>query len=821
MKRGTLTKRHGAAADTAPAEGYHRTLLESTSDIVALVTRGGTVRYASPAVERVLGYSPEERVGRSAFEWVHPGDAAAALSAFTELVRDGGNRGPMEVRVRHRDGNWRIIEVTAGVLPRLEGIVVTGRDVTERRTAETARQQLSAILDATPDIVLTADPHGRILYANESARRVLGIGEADLRAFNLPDFFPPPATRRIVSDAIPGALRSGMWRGETALAAGDDGELQVSLVLVAHRDAAGHLQFLSATARDIGESKRAEAALRESEQRFRQVAENIEEVFWLVDCATWRVLYVSPAFERVWGRSCASLYADPRRLLLDVHPEDRAGMQGLPELFMGSSEREYRIRRADGAECWIRSRSFPVRNAAGEVYRVAGISEDVTRRKKTDDQLLHLALHDPLTGLPNRASFIKRLTRALERSERDAEDGFAVLFVDLDRFKLVNDSFGHAKGDALLVEISRRLEACVRPEDLVARLAGDEFGVLLHHTPGVADAARVAERILATLGEPFTLGELEVYTGASLGIVPSDGYEQPEDLLRDADIAMYRAKMVGRGMYRVFDAAMHAEVVGRLRLETDLRRGLDHDEFRLHYQPIVSLETGEVVGMEALLRWVHPERGLLAPAEFIAVAEETGAIIPLGWWGLREACTRMQQWTREVPHAADLSISVNLSGKHFSQRDLVRRVGEVLDDTGLDPRRLHLEITESVIIENAGAARGMIDELSAIGVQIQIDDFGTGYSSLSYLDRFPIDSLKIDRSLVARIGPDGTGGELVRTVAMLARDLGIAVIAEGVETEAQLRQLRRAGCDFAQGYFFSVPLSAGGAEELLRAMPRW
>jgi diguanylate cyclase (GGDEF)-like protein/PAS domain S-box-containing protein len=814
-----------APPPAAPDRGHWLLeMLDSAAHVVAQVTPGTTVQHVGGAVERVLGYSPQEVVGRSVFERVHPEDASDAMRGFTRRMNGEGRHTPRELRVRHRDGRWVVMEVS--VMPLGEetggsGAIVTATDVTEQREAGAVRRQLAAILDATPDYVITIDPRGRILYANASARALLGLAEAESSDLTLPDVYPPWATRRLLNEVIPAAGRAGIWRGELAVLDSRGTEVPVSQVVVAHHDDQGRLQFFSATARDISESKQAEAALRESEERFRQVAENIEEVFWLVDCATWRVLFVSPAFERVWGRSCASLYADPQRLLRDVHPDDRAGMGTFEEFVMAQGEREYRIRRADGTACWIRTRSFPVRDASGNVYRVAGISEDVTRRRQSDDQLKHLALHDPLTGLPNRASFLKRLTRAMGREERQPGNAFAVLFVDLDRFKLVNDSFGHAKGDALLIDIGRRLEGCVRPEDMVARLAGDEFGVVLHHTPGVADAARVAERILASLSEPFALEDLEVYTGASIGIVPSGGYTQPEDILRDADIAMYRAKLVGRGMYRVFDAAMHSDVVERLRLETDLRRGLERDEFRVHFQPIVSLSTGRVVGLEALLRWQHPERGMLAPPAFIGIAEETGTIVPLGWWTLRQACAQLQAWTGELANVSDLTVSVNLSGKHFSQRDLVRRVEEVLEETRLDPRRLKLEITETVLIENTEVARAMIEELGALGIEIQIDDFGIGYSSLSYLDRFPISTLKIDRSLVARIDARGEGGELVRTVATLARDLGMAVVAEGVETRVQLQQLRRMGCDFAQGYHFSVPLSVAGTAELLRAMPTW
>jgi diguanylate cyclase (GGDEF)-like protein/PAS domain S-box-containing protein len=810
---------------SGPLEGEacFQALLESTSEIVFLVDAGGTVRYATPSLARVLGHDAGAQAGRSVFELVHPDDAPHLILAFTGLVR-GAPFSVQERRFRHTDGSWRLLELEASNLlgrPPLSGLVLTARDVTERRRAETARRQLTAILDGTPDFVVTADPHGRILYVNAAAQERLGVALADAARYNLPDFYPSWATARLLGEAIPTAIREGVWRGDLALLLPRAGEVPVSQVVLAHRGEGGALQFLSLTARDISESKRAEAALRDSEERFRQVAENIEEVFWLVSCDDWRVLFVSPAYEQVWGRRCADLLADPGWLLRDVHEDDRAEQGHGFEQFFANPEREYRIVRPGGEVRWIRSRFFPVRNAEGAVYRVAAISEDITDRRRKDEHLRRLAMHDPLTQLPNRTALIHRLLRALERAEHQPQASFAVVFVDLDRFKLVNDSLGHMRGDELLVAIGRRLESCVRPEDMVARLGGDEFAVLLHHTPSAADAARVAERILHSFSESFTIGGHEVFAGASMGIVPSAGYAHPEDLLRDADIAMYRAKVGGRGTYRVFDSAMHADVVARLKLETDLRLAVDRQEFELYFQPIINLSTGSVAGLEALLRWRHPERGQVLPAGFIGVAEEIGVIVPLGWWVLREACEQMARWTREFPQAGQLSMSVNLSAKQFSQHDVPGRLRRILDETGVDPRRLKLEITESVLIEHSGAVRATLDEIRGWGVELHIDDFGTGYSSLSYLDRFPIDVVKIDRSLVARIGPAGEGGEIVHTVISLAQNLGMTVVAEGVETAAQLRQLRKLGCDSAQGFLFSRPVSAGGTQELLRTNPRW
>ncbi|MEW5926976.1 MAG: EAL domain-containing protein [Gemmatimonadota bacterium] len=571
---------------------------------------------------------------------------------------------------------------------------------------------------------------------------------------------------------------------------------------------------------EIAERRRAEAALSESEERFRQVAENIEQVFWLVDCAERRVLYVSPAFESVWGRTCASLYERFDSLVDTLQEEGRAETASL-FLSASGATREYRIERPDGTVRLIQTRCFPVRNGTGDVYRIAAISEDVTDRTQAEADLLRIASHDPLTGLPNRSSFMTRLQRSVGRLTYQPQAQFTVLFVDVDRFKTINDSLGHLKGDELLVSVGQRLEECVRPEDMVARLGGDEFAILLHGTSEPADAARVASRIQARLSEHLVLGTQEVFVSASIGIVTSLGYDHPEEMLRDADIAMYRAKQSGRARYQVFDVAMHSAAVTRLHLETDLRRAVEREEFILHYQPVVCLETGTVCGFEALVRWPHPQRGLVPPGEFIPSLEETGLIRTLGGWVLQQACRQLQQWLVRHPERESLFVSVNLSGKQFADRNLVPRVREVLRETGLSGKRLKLEVTETVLVDDPEAAAAMLAELKELGIQIQIDDFGTGYSSLKYLDQLPIDMLKVDRSFVSRIRHGSQGAEIVRTIVGLGKNLGIAVVAEGMETPAQLNYLKQLGCDYGQGYIFSRATSAEAAEDMLSHGIAW
>ncbi|HEU4454638.1 MAG TPA: EAL domain-containing protein [Longimicrobium sp.] len=449
-------------------------------------------------------------------------------------------------------------------------------------------------------------------------------------------------------------------------------------------------------------------------------------------------------------------------------------------------------------------------------------ADDITARRAVEDQLRHDALHDPLTALPNRHLFLERLARAVLQERRREDFLFAVLFLDLDRFKVVNDSLGHAVGDELLVAVAGRLRGCVRESDTVARFGGDEFAVLLDDIGAVEDALRCADRIQNALRSPVSLSGYEVFTSASIGIaLSSTAYGRPDNLLRNADMAMYRAKSGGTGRHELFDRTMHALALTRLQMETDLRRGVERDEFSLHYQPIVSLRTGRIAGVEALLRWRHPERGWIPPHDFVPPAEETGLILPIGRRVVAEACRQLRAWQDAAPGAARLSVSVNLSVKQFSQADLVDQVRAALADSGVDPRLLRLEVTESVLVDNLEAAAATLARLKGLGVQVYLDDFGTGYSSLSSLHRLPIDALKVDRSFVARIGTEPGGLAMARTVAIIARNLDLAVVAEGVETAEQLAELRALGCEYAQGFFFSPALPPDELATLLAEDPHW
>ncbi len=455
------------------------------------------------------------------------------------------------------------------------------------------------------------------------------------------------------------------------------------------------------------------------------------------------------------------------------------------------------------------------RDAEGRAQGILRIARDITERKAAEAQLAHDSLHDSLTGLPNRSRFLEELAVSLARVRRRPAHLFAVLFLDLDRFKVINDSLGHAAGDELLAIFARTLRSWLRPGDLVARLGGDEFTILLDDMDSIGDATRVAERIEAGLRGSLRLGDREVFASVSIGIaVSTSGYERPEDVLRDADLALYRAKGAGRGRYAIFDVEMHARAMAHLQLETDLRRAVERQEFFIAYQPIIALGSRRLLGFEALLRWQHPERGTVPPADFLEVADETGLMVPIGRWCLRESCAQLARWSAEREDAAALTMSCNVSSRQLMHPQLVMYVREALQAAKLAPARLRIEITESVIMEHAEAAAMRLRELRELGVQLDMDDFGTGYSSLSYLQRFPLHAVKIDRSFIERMR-GGQNAEIVRAILTLGRNLGLEVVAEGVETGEQDALLVEMGCPQAQGFLFSRPIPAEAAGRLI------
>jgi diguanylate cyclase (GGDEF)-like protein len=464
---------------------------------------------------------------------------------------------------------------------------------------------------------------------------------------------------------------------------------------------------------------------------------------------------------------------------------------------------EYRVKTRSGVVRWFLEQGFFSTSGS-----IEGLITDISALKLAQGQLRHDAFYDKLTGLPNRSLFLDRLAHAVRRLQRDLEYQFAVLFLDLDRFKIINDSLGHRAGDLLLVQVAARLGACVRPGDTVARIGGDEFTMLIDAVHGLPDVVQVAERILCDMATLFQVDSHEIFTSTSIGVaLSSSSYTEAEDLVRDADIALYQAKAMGKACYALFQPGMHIYAVARLQLENDLRRAIANQEFCLLYQPIVNLETGSIAGLESFVYWHHPTRGLLAPGEFLPVAQEAGLMVTIGHWVLATACAQMALWHRRFPQARSLFISVNLSSPELAHPDLVPMLHEILARSGLDPLALKIEMTEELLVQHSQAILAQLQQIKSIGIQLCIDDFGTGYSSLSYLDRFPVDFLKIDRSFVARV-VSLENVQIVRTILSLAHGLGLRAVAEGVESNEQLAQLRALRCEFGQGFLFAPPMEA-------------
>jgi len=579
--------------------------------------------------------------------------------------------------------------------------------------------------------------------------------------------------------------------------------------------------------------QRIRSQLAERDQLFQLISENAADMIALVD-HDGRRLYNSPAYQRILGYSPAELQSTSS--IEQIHPDDRprVSQAAAKARVSGQGERvEYRIRHKDGSWRTLESTACAIRSSGGLTDKLVIVNRDITERKKAEEMLIHNAFHDALTNLPNRALFLDRLQHALTLSKKHSNYKFAVLLIDVDEFKIINDSLGHTTGDELLIQIGERLKKSVRRvdtvsrprlaevpgrlvnDDTLARLGGDEFTILLDDIRDPIEAVRVAERVQKELVAPFTLNQQEIVVSASIGIASSTSpHTLAEDLLRDADIAMYRAKRGGKARCEVSDSAMHANAVKRLRLETDMRKALDQGEFRVYYQPIVSLETGKFVGFETLTRWQRPE-GILSPAAFISVAEETGLIIPMNQQLLREACKQLRSWQAEFPCNPPLTMSVNITTKEFAQPDLPSEISRCLVQSGVDPNCLRLEIIETIAMADEEKSDHVLAQLKAIGVRLSIDDFGTGYSSLSRLRRIPVDTLKIDRSFISNMESDPENHEIVRVIIMLAHNLGLKVVAEGTETQEQINSLKQLNCEMAQGYLFSPPANAEVISKLL------
>ncbi|HLM01508.1 MAG TPA: EAL domain-containing protein [Pyrinomonadaceae bacterium] len=802
-------------------EARYRIVTNSASDAIITVDETGTILFVNKTAERIFGYEAAELIGEKFFKLM-PKKMRPKIERFMMSGKRNTFTQAVEVPAQRKDGNEFLIEITFGEYnsdgERLFTAVV--RDVTERKLEEEAlrkSEEYRNLFKLANDAIIIFEPEGEIILdVNDYACKMYGYAREELIGISLKD---------ISENIRKGEQRLARLLKQETLESFETVHFQKGGTPINVLINASIIEFEGKPAvmsinRDVTARIKADTALRESEYKLRTLIENMSEGLLHLDendC----IIFTNNRFREMTGYREEELAGqNASALLLDdegrkiVEKANQRRRQGLSENY------ELQLRTAQGKMIWSLAGAVPTFDETGKIVGSMSVHTDITERKRAEEQLLHNAMHDALTGLPNRSLFLEHLRRAMGHSPLRKKT-FAVLFLDFDGFKLINDSLGHLEGDMLLKMIARRLESLLRGDDVVARLGGDEFTILLDELTGSKDVLFVVERIKDMFKEPFNLGGREVFISSSIGIVLRDAkYKTPEDMLRDADIAMYRAKSSGKGRHEIFNKAMRDEVSNRLRLETELRLALERGEFSVFYQPIMQIADNQLIGFEALVRWLHPGRGQIMPGEFIPIAEETGLIVPLGEWILRESCRQVREWQQRFPARGDLTISVNLSCKQFMQHDLADRVAEILRETGLEARFLRLEVTESHVMENSQMAITIMNRLRELGVQLSIDDFGTGYSSLSYLQRLPINYLKIDRSFVNVMNSNHENGEIVRAIIMLAKNLNMQVIAEGIETEEQALQLINLDCPFGQGFLYSKPTNAAQAEAILEnALP--
>lgn len=776
---------------------------------------------ANNAACQLLGYSREELLRSAPFTL---SESKIWRSLGRKLLKE--HNVVFEVGLRRKDGMPLPCEAHASIITadNHQYALVLCRDLSRRKLQDTALQDVErkyrSIFENAIEGIYQSTPDGRVIGANPALARILGYDTPEemiasglniaSRVYVRPEM-RAELLRRIAEDGHYTDQEFQIFRRDGTTIWVCDNSRGV-------RDANGNILYYEGTLQDITLRKRAEEALIRSEEKYRTLVDMSQDGVFLSQGGKY--VYVNRSFAYMLG----------------FEPEELAGKPVTGTVLASNGELAEQIATdamghgaAEPHEMYLRCKDITSQVTVSiTVSRISwrgrpasmGTVRDITERKKAEQDLVHSAYHDALTGLPNRSFFMERLRQALERSDKRAADNFAVLFLDLDRFKLINDSLGHSFGDRLLVAIAKRLRTCLRPDDLIARHGGDEFTILLESIQGLDDATAVADHIHEELARAFNVDGHDVFSTASIGIVISaDHYRHADEFLRDADTAMYRAKAAGKAGYVVFDDAMHERVKANLKLETELRHALQRNEFRVYYQPIMELATGRLTGFEALVRWAHPDRGLVAPEQFLAVAEETGLIIPLGWWVMETACAQLAEWRKRHKHLTDsISVSVNIANRQFAHWVLPQRVARVLDMTGMPAKNLCLEITETVFMDNPQLAVETIGRLRTIGVNLQMDDFGTGYSSLSALRTLKLDTLKIDRSFISGIELNRSDRAIVRTITVLAADLGMDVVAEGIENSRQLELLRALGCRRGQGYYFSRPFSPAEVERFMTAL---
>jgi diguanylate cyclase (GGDEF)-like protein/PAS domain S-box-containing protein len=804
-------------------------LLRYATNVFSVVDQFGVILYQSPSLERVLGYSVDELLGRPLAELVHPDDRGRVETFGSDAIPAGESR-RIYCRFRHADGTYRYVDnVCTNLLadPEVSGIVVNTRDATEERLSQKALQdseeKFRNVAESAHDAIVSVDRDGAILFWNQGAENVFGYQQEEVIGKPL-TLLMPECHRKAQVAALKQRMSAGPFRSlgehiefEGRRKNGEEFPLELS---VAEWNM-GEQTYYSGIMRDISERRKAENLLREREEFLRFLIERVPVVVYRAEVGSeGRWLYVSPQIETLLGYTPEEWQSDPTLWLQRIHPDDRQACLTEEEAVRLTVDEkpeasEYRMMARDGRVIWVIDDAFVVRDSNGAPHYWSGVLYDITERKNLEQQLEHQALSDSLTGLANRALFLDRVEHALARGGRD-EEPVTILFLDLDDFKTVNDSLGHEAGDELLVTVASRLKRCLRPADTVARLGGDEFAILLEST-SAESAVALARRVLEALGEPYSAGGRAMVVRASIGVATGSApAHDAGDLLRNADVAMYVAKGGGKARMAVFEPGMHTAALRRLEMKADLQRAVTEGELVLHYQPIVNLGDGALVGVEALVRWQHPELGLVPPGDFIPLAEESGLIIPLGRWVLSEACRQSAEWQRQIPVARGVAVSVNVSARQLLRPELIGEVEDALVASGIAPAALTLEITESGLMEEKDVAAAQLEDLRRLGVRVAVDDFGTGYSSLGYLSSLPIDILKIDKMFIDGVSQGPEDSAIAGAVGKLATALGLTLVAEGIESLDQVVALRGMEFERGQGHFFSRALPPAEVAVLLR-----
>jgi diguanylate cyclase (GGDEF)-like protein/PAS domain S-box-containing protein len=761
----------------------------------------------------MVGREQDDLVGVAVRDITHPDDADADMAALERMARGEQESYKAEKRYVRPDGTivWASLAIKL-VYAHGEPAHFMSQmiDISERKAFEealaTSEERFRSLSAAAPNGIYALDLKGRLLYANDRLVELTGLSHEQLAGTGWLNMVHPDERERVIRESGPSALERRLTTEFRIVR--PDGELRWMRTRASplHGRGGEHAGFVGSL-EDVTHEVEAVRELAAREAEYRMLADNSSD-FLARHAPDGSYRYASPASLTITGYAPDELIGTAPSA--HVVEDDQERIAEHHEQVLGHDAPAtvaFRLRRKDGQLRWLETTTRAVRDEAA-VRELVSVTRDISERKEAELELSHAALHDSLTGLPNRALFLDRLGLALRRTERRS-GSVAVLFGDLDRFKIVNDSLGHDAGDRLLVDVAKRIAAALRPADTVARFGGDEFTILCEDIAGEIEAATIAQRIVDVFREPFVLEDGEVFLAISLGIAIARGDDdRAADLIRDADAAMYRAKERGKGRYEIFDEAMRADAVARLETESALRRALDRNELRLHYQPEIDLATGAIAGYEALVRWEHPVRGLLGPGAFLPLAEETGLIVGIGEWVLREACTDARRWTQP------LTLSVNVSARQLAQHDLVAMVRRALSETGTDPSTVCLEITESAVMESGAATTAQLRALKSLGVRLAIDDFGTGFSSLAHLRRFPVDVLKIDGTFVSGLGDQPQDASIAAAVISLAHALGLTTVAEGVETDEQVTILRRLGCDRGQGHLFAPPLPLAEALRL-------